>query len=82
MSMARGLWGAFVLDGIIYAVGGINRESRAESSMERYSVASDSWSEIDGGELGTARSCFGALVVRLERDFFDSLIAKAKNERL
>jgi hypothetical protein len=51
-------------------------------SMECYSVASDSWSEVRGGELSTVRSCFGALVVRLERDFFDSLIAKAKSEGL
>jgi hypothetical protein len=53
--------------------------------MERYSVALDSM-EVLGGDLVTARDCFGALVVRLEVDFFDSLIAKAnakaKNEGL
>jgi hypothetical protein len=52
------------------------------SSMERYSVASDSWSEVDRGELSTARSNFGALVVLFDGDFFDSLIAKAKSEGL
>jgi hypothetical protein len=47
--------------------------------MERYSVASDSWSEVLGGELSTARAFFGALVMRLEVDLFDSLIDKAKS---
>jgi hypothetical protein len=81
MSIARGICGAFVLGGSIYAVGGFDGEDRL-SSMERYSVALDSWSEVDGGELGTARSYFGALAVRLEMDLFDSLIAKVKNEGL
>jgi hypothetical protein len=70
-----------VLGGNIHTVGGFDGEDRL-SSMERYSVASDSWSEVDGGELGTARSYFGSLVVWLERDFFDSLIARAKSEGL
>jgi N-acetylneuraminic acid mutarotase len=82
MSVARGYSGSFVLGGSIYAVGGSDGKYRLLTSMERYSVASDSWSEVDGGELGTVRSNFGALVVRLEGDFFDSLFAKAKNEGL
>jgi hypothetical protein len=81
MSVARTALGSFVLGGSIYAVGGFDGENSL-SSLERYSVASNSWSEVDGGELGTARTCFGALVVRLEMDLFDSLIAKAKNEGL
>jgi hypothetical protein len=48
--------------------------------MERYSVVLDSWSEVLDGELSMARDCFGALVVRIEVDFFDSLIAKAKSD--
>jgi N-acetylneuraminic acid mutarotase len=78
MCIARRTPGSFVLGGNIYAVGGY-RGGKRLSSMERYSVASDSWSEVLGGELSTARSCFGALVVRLEVDLFDSLIAKAKS---
>jgi hypothetical protein len=49
------------------------------SSMELYSVVSNSWSEVLGGKMSTARECLGALVVHLEVDFFDSLIAKAKS---
>jgi N-acetylneuraminic acid mutarotase len=81
MCIARGALGSFVLGGNIYAVGGY-RGGKRLSSMERYSVASDSWAEVLGGELSTARSCFGALVVRLEVDLFDSLIDKAKRGRL
>jgi hypothetical protein len=79
LSIARTSLGSFVLGGSIYAVGGFDGENML-SSMERYSVALDSWSEVLDGKLGTARGCFGALVVRLEVDFFDSLIAKAKSE--
>jgi N-acetylneuraminic acid mutarotase len=81
MSVARTLLGSFVLGGSIYAVGGYGGGKRL-SSMERYSVALDSWSEVLGGDLGQKRSTFGALVVRLEMDLFDSLIAKSKNEEL
>jgi N-acetylneuraminic acid mutarotase len=79
MCIARRALGSFVLGGSIYAVGGIDGESKRLSSMERYSVASDSWAEVLGGELSTARAFFGALVMRLEVDLFDSLIAKAKS---
>jgi kelch-like protein 17 (actinfilin)/kelch-like protein 20 len=81
MFVARAALGSFVLGGNIYAVGGFDGEDRL-SSTERYSVASDSWSEVDGGELRTARSYFGVLVVRSEGDFFDSLSAKAKSDVL
>jgi hypothetical protein len=81
MSVARTSLESFVLGGSIYAVGGFGGGKRL-SSMERYSVASDSWSEVLGGDLSLRRSTFGALVVRLEMDLFDSLIAKAKNEGL
>jgi N-acetylneuraminic acid mutarotase len=79
MSVARRALGSFVLGGNIYAVGGYGG-GKWLSSMERYSVASDSLSEVLGGELSTAREYFGALVVRLEVDLFDSLIAKAMRE--
>jgi hypothetical protein len=79
MSVARTSLGSFVLGGNLYAVGCFDGENTL-SSMERYSVALDSWSEALDGDLGTARDCFGAHVVRLEVDFFDSLIAEAKSE--
>jgi N-acetylneuraminic acid mutarotase len=78
MSVAWRALGSFVLGGNIYAVGAFG-EGKWLSSMERYSVASDSWSEVLGGELSTARAFFGALVMRLEVDLFDSLIDKAKS---
>jgi hypothetical protein len=68
-----------VLGGSIYAVGGFDGEDRL-SSMELYSVASDSWSEVNGWELGAARRRFGVHVMRLEMNLFDSLIAKVKSK--
>jgi kelch-like protein 1/4/5 len=82
MLVARMSLRSFVLGGSIHAVGSFDDEGKVLSSMERYSVASDSWSEILGGDLGQTRSYCGALVVRMEMDRFDSLIAKAKNEEL
>jgi N-acetylneuraminic acid mutarotase len=73
MSVARSALGSFMLGGNIYAVGGFDGDDSL-FSMERYSMASDSWSAVDGGDLGHERSCFGAAVVRLEVDLFDSLI--------
>jgi hypothetical protein len=78
MSVARTKLGAFVLGENIYVVGGFHGDDKL-SSMERYSVASDSWSEVDGGELGTARSRFCVQVMQVEVDLFDSLIARAKS---
>jgi N-acetylneuraminic acid mutarotase len=81
MSVPRTTLRSFVLGGSICAVGGYD-EGKRLSSMERYLVASDSWSEVLGGELCTARDCLGALVMRLEINLYDSLIVKAKNEGL
>jgi hypothetical protein len=81
MSIARSMLGSFVMGGSIYAVGGSDGEKWL-SSMERYSMGSDSWSEVPGGEMGTARDLLRTFVVRLEVDLFDSLIAKAKLGRL
>jgi hypothetical protein len=81
MSVSRMALGSFVLGGSMYAVGGFDLDGyKSWSSMERYSVASDSWSEVLGGELGTARDLLNAIVVQLEPDLFDTLIAKAKVE--
>jgi N-acetylneuraminic acid mutarotase len=54
MSIPRRTLESLVLGGCIYAVGGDDGQYRL-SSMERYSVTSDSWSEVLGGELGMAR---------------------------
>jgi hypothetical protein len=79
MSVARITLGSFVIGESIYAVGGFDGGGRL-TSMERYSVELDSWSEVRGGELGTARSNFGVHVMRLEVGLFDSLIAQAKRK--
>jgi N-acetylneuraminic acid mutarotase len=71
-------FGSFVLGGSIDAVGGFNEGSRL-SSMERYSVALDRWSEVLGGDLGMARNSFDVHVLRFESGLFDSLIAQAKS---
>jgi N-acetylneuraminic acid mutarotase len=54
MNVARSELEAFVLGENIHAVGGSDGQSRL-TSMERYCVASDSWSEISGGDLGEGR---------------------------
>jgi hypothetical protein len=76
MSVVRSGFEAFVLDGGIHAVGGFDGESRV-TSMERYCVVSDSWSEVSGRELGQSRTFFGAHTMRVTMNLFDSLIANA-----
>jgi hypothetical protein len=78
MSVARSMFRSFVMGASIYAVNGFDGDNRRVFPMERYSVVLDKWSVVLGGKMGTARIFFGALVVRLEVDLFDSLIAKAK----
>jgi hypothetical protein len=78
MSETRSGFGAFVLGGSIGAVGGWDG-SDALISMERYCVASDSWSSVS--DLSIERDALGAYVMRLEVEYFDSLIAKAKQAR-
>jgi N-acetylneuraminic acid mutarotase len=80
LSYERSELGVFVLGGSIYVVGGWDGGIKL-NLMERYSVASDSWSEVNGGELGLARSVLGAHVMHLEVDIFASLIAKAKQAK-
>jgi N-acetylneuraminic acid mutarotase len=77
MSVARGAFCAFVLNGSIHVVGGQNSAGRVKS-MERYCVASDSWANVRGGKIGQKKGAFGATVMRLEVNIFDSLVAKAK----
>jgi hypothetical protein len=77
MSVAQMGFGAFVLGGSIHAVGGwVGRDPL--TSMERYCVASDSWSEVGGADLNTARGSSGTQAMRFKVELSDSLIAKAK----
>jgi hypothetical protein len=46
------------------------------ASVERYCATSDSWSAVSA--MGEARRLFGAHVMRVEVDLFDSLVAKAR----
>jgi hypothetical protein len=79
MCATRNTSQAFVLDGSIFALGGFqSQRGKWLSSMERYNVELERWSLVSRGELGTARTAFGACVVRFKMDIFDSLIAKAK----
>jgi hypothetical protein len=81
MSVARSGLGVFVLDRSIYAVGGWGPSGRL-SSMERYCVDTNRWSEVNAGNLGTGRSALSSIVIQLEIDLFDSLLAKATRKEL
>jgi hypothetical protein len=80
MCVPRTSFGAFVLGGSIHVVGGWDGQ-RKVTSMERYCVASDRWSEVGGGDLSQARVAFHVEAIRREVDLFDSLMAKAKRDR-
>jgi N-acetylneuraminic acid mutarotase len=77
MSSARKGLAAFVLGGNIHVVSG-REGARWLNTMERYCVASESWSEVSGGEFITVRNLCNVHVVRVDVDLFDSLMAKAK----
>jgi N-acetylneuraminic acid mutarotase len=81
MSTARQLlFTSFVLAGSLYAAGGWDEAGNNIASVERYSVASDSWEEVEELEMLRARCSFSAVAIGVTRsvDFFDNLIAKAK----
>jgi N-acetylneuraminic acid mutarotase len=82
LSVARSGSGAFVLGKSIHMVGGWDGAG-VLTSMERYCVASDSWSVVNGVELGEARNVFRAhtMQLQMEENLFDSLIMKAKRAR-
>jgi hypothetical protein len=70
----------FVLDGCLYAAGGGDiDDEHSHSGVERYDVASNTWTAV-ANMLG-ARSHFGVSTTSKgqveEQDLFDSLIAKA-----
>jgi N-acetylneuraminic acid mutarotase len=52
------------------------------ASVERYSVALDTWSEVSDGEFGPARNGLHAHTMRVEVNLFDSLLAEAKRARM
>jgi N-acetylneuraminic acid mutarotase len=80
MTVARSGCGAFVFGGSMHVVGGWDGEITL-TSFERYCVISNSWLEVSSGNLGVRRLGFGANVMWVEEDFFDSLKAKAKRAR-
>jgi hypothetical protein len=78
---SRQFGSSFVLNGFFYAAGG----QRTSSSVERYDVASDTWTAV--AALHESRAFFAAVIVTSkgpaeEQGLFDSLIAKAESERL
>jgi hypothetical protein len=73
----RTMFTSFVLGGHMHVVGG-NDGAVMLASVERYSVASNSWSEVREMALGSARQSYGAFTMRVEVDLFDRLIAKAR----
>jgi hypothetical protein len=77
MSVGRAIFGAFVLGGSVYAVGG----DLTPTSMELYCVATNSWSEVSGGKLGEERDDFSVHTIHVDVNFFDNLIAKAERAR-
>ena len=80
MLTARSACETFVLGRSIHAVGGWDGAQEL-SSVERYCVASDSWSEVSDMKMRQKRRAIGAHAMQLEVDLFDSLAAKAKRAR-
>jgi hypothetical protein len=71
--------GYFVLGGCLYAAGSVEGDG---ASVERYDVASDTWTAV--ANMLTGRDGFCAITIGSagpaeEQDLFDSLIAKASN---
>jgi N-acetylneuraminic acid mutarotase len=79
---------SFVLGNFLYAAGGTSQLATGGgsqySSVERYDVASDSWTAV--ADMVEGRTFFGAVTVGPMRppeepDLFDSLIVKASKRR-
>jgi hypothetical protein len=71
---------SFVVDGCLNVAGGQDMNS----SVERYDVASDTWTAM--ADMPEGRNFFGAVTIRPtgpveEQDLFDSLITKASRQR-
>jgi hypothetical protein len=79
-TLTNGRFGSsFVIQGILYTAGG----QGAPSNVERYDVASDTWTAV--GNMHESRYFFTSVAVAStgpaeEQDLFDSLIAKASME--
>jgi hypothetical protein len=72
---------SFVLAGYLYAAGGIHPPSI--SSVERYDVASDTWTVMVGFIEDRSSSCavtIGSSGPAEEQDLFDLLITKASSK--
>jgi kelch-like protein 17 (actinfilin) len=79
MATGRAQHGTFVLNGCIYAVGGLDENRIALASMEKYDPATDSWSAVK--PMHQARKRLGVESMKVEVNLFDSLIAKAVTRR-
>jgi hypothetical protein len=78
---ARHRSASFVLGGCIHAAGGME----SECSVERYDVTSDTWTHVAdmlAGRYLCRAVTIGSAGPAEDQDLFDSLIAKAANERL
>jgi hypothetical protein len=70
----------FVVGGCLHATGGVGS---ARSNVERYDVATDTWTAVADMLEGRYYSCavtIGSADPVEEQDLFDSLIAKAARE--
>jgi hypothetical protein len=66
----------FALSGNLFAIGG----QGSESSVERYNVATDTWTamaDLPHGRMGFGAVSIGSAGPAEEQDLFDSLIAQA-----
>jgi hypothetical protein len=75
----------FVLDGSLYAAGGSGQTGQTSKSVERYDVASNTWTAVAGMLEDRVSFCavaIGSVDTAEEQDLFDSLIAKAARRHL
>ena len=76
-SVTREYGASFVACGFLYAVGGLG----SQSSMERYNVATDTWTAV--ADMNRGRDTFGAVAIGSaapaeKQDLFDARIAKVE----
>jgi hypothetical protein len=73
---------SFVLAGCLYAAGPSPHVQQGGSSVERYDVASDTWTAVADFSDGRSNFCavtIGSSGLSEEEDLFDSLIAKTSS---
>ena len=69
---------AFVLNGCLYAAGGLLQDVSNTAAVESYDPSTDSWTTVQ--PMGTARGVFGMCTVAQEGeevDLFDAMIVRA-----